>query len=224
MTEGVSYSALAVQSRRRILDALRGAAGPADIRELVTVTGLHPNTVRFHLEVLVEAGFVAGGPAPRRGRGRPRTVYRSITPPVPSSGYQFLSQVLAAQLDDRGAAELAEQAGRSWLRGYGRPVAVPPDVDPVDVATARMLALFTELGFEPERAAGGAASQIDLHACPFIEVARRHPDVVCAVHRGLLQELIGATAPDLTAELVPFARPGVCVARVTVTERGVGPS
>ncbi|MGC5022216.1 helix-turn-helix transcriptional regulator [Micromonospora sp. DT47] len=220
MVEDVNYAALAVQSRRRILDTLRAADGPTGVSELVTVTGLHANTVRFHLEVLVEAGFVSSGPGPRRGRGRPPTVYRSVTPPAPSTGYQFLSQVLAAQLDDRGAGELAEQAGRSWLRGDGRSAAAPPGADPVGVATARALALFTELGFEPERAADSATVQIDLHACPFLEVAQRHPDVVCAMHRGLLREVVEAAAPGLAAELIPFARPGVCVARLTPTEKG----
>src|SRR5665648_672914 len=41
--------------------------------------------------------------------------------------------------------------------------------------------VFAELGFAPEAADGGLA----LHACPFLDDARRHPEVVCGVHRGL---------------------------------------
>ncbi|MEH1164314.1 helix-turn-helix domain-containing protein [Micromonospora sp. CPCC 205539] len=224
MTEHVSYSALAVPSRRQLLDGIRTADHPLTVKELVTRTGMHPNTVRFHLEVLIEAGFVSGEPGRRHGRGRPQTIYRSVTPPVPASGYQFLSQVLAAQLDQSRAGGLAEEAGRSWLRPEGTPASPAPVADPVGAATTRALALFTELGFEPVGTSDSASGLIDLHACPFLDVAREHPDVVCGMHRGLLRELVDTTTPDVVAELVPFARPGVCVARLTRTLEGALPS
>ncbi|MEV4823467.1 helix-turn-helix domain-containing protein [Micromonospora sp. NPDC049274] len=223
MTEHVSYGALAVPSRRQILDRLRATDVPTDVKELAAATGLHPNTVRFHLEVLIEAGFVTGQPAQRGGPGRPHTVYRSVAPPVPTSGYQFLSTVLAAQLHRRDAGELAEEAGNSWLRRGHAPTAPTPGADPVSTATTTALALFTELGFEPVHVGGAASGQIDLRACPFIDVARQYPDVVCGMHLGLLRGVVEATAPNVSADLIPFARPGTCVAQLTF-DRGVAPA
>lgn len=189
-----------------------------DLKELAAATGLHPNTVRFHLAVLVQAGFVSAETGDRRGRGRPGTVYRSVAPASPPSGYQFLSAVLAAEIDRRGAGDLAEAAGRSWLR---QPSVGPPSdgADPLHQATRRVLAVFTELGFEPAVTDEPGASRIDLRTCPFITVAEQHPDVVCGLHRGLLRAAAQAFEPDaITTDLVPFARPGVCVARVIASE------
>ena len=44
------------RSRADVLDMLRAADGPLGVREVAQRTGLHPNTARFHLEALVEAG------------------------------------------------------------------------------------------------------------------------------------------------------------------------
>jgi predicted ArsR family transcriptional regulator len=51
-----------------------------------------------------------------------------------------------------------------------------------------------------------------LHDCPFRDIARAHPDVVCAAHQGLLTELLARLDPSRPAStLEPFVRPGVCV-------------
>ncbi len=51
-----------------------------------------------------------------------------------------------------------------------------------------------------------------LRTCPLLDAARRHPEVVCQVHLGLVDGALAAhevTAPG--ARLEPFARPGACV-------------
>lgn len=219
----MTFGALAIPSRRRLLDELRVAGRALDLKELAAASGLHPNTVRFHLAVLVQAGFVVAGPGQPRGRGRPQTVYRSVVPAIPASGYQFLSELLAAEIDRQGVDDLAEAAGRSWLRSTT--VSPPADgADPLAAATTRVVALFTELGFEPVvTAEEPAASRIELPTCPFITVAREHPDVVCGLHRGLLRAAAEAVGPSSTTELVPFARPGVCLAHIRRSE-GTTPS
>jgi predicted ArsR family transcriptional regulator len=45
------------RSRADVLDMLRAADGPLSVREIAQRTGLHPNTARFHLEALTEAGL-----------------------------------------------------------------------------------------------------------------------------------------------------------------------
>ncbi len=47
------------QSRSRVLDLLRDAGSPVGVQEVAGQTGLHPNTARFHLDALVQAGLAA---------------------------------------------------------------------------------------------------------------------------------------------------------------------
>ncbi|MFR9779180.1 helix-turn-helix transcriptional regulator [Micromonospora sp. MS34] len=225
MTDQVSYGALAVPSRRRILEALRSARAPLDVVRLAGATGLHPNTVRFHLDVLADAGYVSRSERSGSGPGRPRAVYASTTPTPASDRYQLLAEILAAHLDRLPAGAAAQQAGRAWLteapggRTADRPTggAEPAAAGWAEQVAQRAAALFTELGFEPARTATPGGQRIELHSCPFLDLARRYPDVVCQVHRGLLGGVADQVAPDgaVTIDLAPFARPGMCVATVS---------
>ncbi|WP_165947164.1 metalloregulator ArsR/SmtB family transcription factor [Micromonospora sp. 15K316] len=215
MSSHVSYGALAVPTRRHLLDTLRAQRRPMDLRELAAITGLHANTVRFHLEVLTRAGFVAREQASRTGPGRPAALYRNTSPGTSGGGYQLLVEILAERLTEADAEGLAEQAGQKWL-DTSAPSTPPADADPLGTATTRSVALFTELGFAPTPETATSGTRIELHACPFIDEARRHPDVVCGVHRGLLRGVAEAVAPGgLTTSLTPFARPGVCLAEIS---------
>lgn len=66
------------QSRAEVLDVLRAAGGPAGVREVAARTGLHPNTARFHLDALVDAGLATRAPQPWAVPGRPSTAYRAV--------------------------------------------------------------------------------------------------------------------------------------------------
>jgi predicted ArsR family transcriptional regulator len=212
----MTFGALAVASRRRVLDMLREAGGPRDAVALAHATGLHPNTVRFHLKVLIEAGYVTEARQAHGGRGRPQAVYASATPGTGDGGYALLAELLASRLDDAHGAQLARSAGERWLHVSTRasgPTPTPPS-SPATLgeAAARAMALFTELGFDPVHTPHPDAARIELRACPFLDVARRHPDVVCGVHLGLLRGTVEGGAFE--AELFPFAAPGACVAEI----------
>jgi len=221
-----AHDALAVASRRELLAVLRESGTPLDARVLAQRSGLHVNTVRFHLNVLIEAGFVQQTTGTRSGPGRPQALYASVTPGVQAGGYQLLAEILAGRLEQEGGHDtLPEQAGRAWATSVAAP-AVPEVPDPptpaavsaavLSAATDRAVALFTELGFEPVAVPAPTGSRIELHACPFLDLARRHPGVVCGVHRGLLDATVEtATDSGLTTTLTPFARPGICIADLT---------
>jgi predicted ArsR family transcriptional regulator len=59
---------------------------------------------------------------------------------------------------------------------------------------------LAELGFDPATAEEGKAARIAFTHCPFRELAEQYPDLVCNLHRGLIEgfvdELGGA---DVTA-------------------------
>lgn len=85
---------------------------------------LHPNTVRFHLKILVYAGLACHRTDPRQGTfGRPRlhtaTTDHSATPH--QHGYQLLADILASYLaaNSTMATGLPEQAGRTFAHATG---------------------------------------------------------------------------------------------------------
>ena len=97
-------------------------------------------------------------------------VYQAVR--VPDARAGMLAALADAAAGDGPAAERAQRAGERWAEGL--------DVDGLGPVAA-LSAVFTELGFAPVSAEGGLA----LRACPFLDDARRHPEVVCGVHRGL---------------------------------------
>ena len=71
------YRALGDQSRLRIVALLRGRQSALDVREIAMGVALHPNTVRDHLNVLVQAGLVQMRPMRRGATGRPPALYEA---------------------------------------------------------------------------------------------------------------------------------------------------
>lgn len=209
------YRALADPSRARILAEL-GDDGPLDTADLARRVGLHPNTVRVHLAALADAGLVASEPRPPHGRGRPRVAYR-VTPQAPEDGgrrYRLLAEILTTLVARFGAeAETQlEEIGEAWGRHL---VDSPPPLARVgdDEAIARLLALLDDVGFEPDLELRKRTAQIRMRPCPFLELARRHPDVVCPIHLGLMRGALAELGAATTAsKLEPFVRPDLCVA------------
>lgn len=242
-----THSALATASRVRILGLLRGNSAPSDepgtdvpgtdvpgagapaldVPELAARSGLHPNTVRFHLKVLLDAGLAGCRPAPRGGSGRPRLVFTATTPGSVDQhphGYHLLAEILAGYLANDNAIPLglAEEAGRAFARRH-RPPTRPFTGISADEAVRRVVAMFAELGFEPELDRAGSQRRIRLHACPFHAVASKHPTVVCSMHLGLLkQTLADLHAPVEAIGLEPFVSPHLCIAHLATVDGSPG--
>lgn len=174
-------------------------------------TGLHPNTLRDHLDALERAGLVRQHAAAPQGPGRPPSLYETVADTGAShSEYAGLATVLASTIhrtsDDprRAAASAGAQWGHELAAAHGRP-------ERAGAAGARreVLAVLDEIGFAPEPDQDG--SDIRLTRCPLLDAARRFPDVVCAVHlgivRGALEEYDADPEP---VELFPFSEPGAC--------------
>ncbi|MFF0792172.1 helix-turn-helix transcriptional regulator [Streptomyces spiralis] len=211
--------------RREVLDALRAAAGPLGVTETAERIGVHPNTVRFHLDALVAEGLVERRIEEPSGPGRPRTVYV----PQPGMdrggvrGYRLLARILLSQLASRGpeARSAATEAGRAWGRYLVDPL--PPFREPTaEEAVGRLVALLDDLGFDPVPETSGAGEppeRIRLRHCPFLELAEEYGSLVCPVHLGLMQGALTELRAPLTATgLEPFAEPDACLAHVTTLD------
>jgi predicted ArsR family transcriptional regulator len=215
--EAVEHRALADPSRLRILDVLRDR-GALDAREIAPLVGLHHNTVRSHLDVLERGGLVSRELERRDRPGRPRLLYRVVERhggDGDAGRYQLLSTILAGYLSAAGdgAAPAMDAAGRGW--GH---VAVGDVEGPVDEREARerLIALLDEVGFEPE---SRGDRTVLLHACPFRDVARAHPEVVCSVHLGLMRGALERLGAGIEATgLDPFVEPDLCIAHLAPAE------
>jgi predicted ArsR family transcriptional regulator len=165
------------------------ALATADIAESL---GLHVNTVRPHLERMREVGLLDVQSDNRGAVGRPQHRY-SLAADAPSLGLEppthaLLARMLlrAAALGGTGAEEAAD-AGREQGRSDGARAVGRPCLD----ALVREL---DRLGFDPAVAAGAEGATVGFAHCPFRELAEANPDLVCSLHRGLVEgfvEIVG---------------------------------
>ncbi|MFC9930603.1 helix-turn-helix transcriptional regulator [Streptomyces sp. NPDC127190] len=209
--------------RREVLDTLRAAPAPLGVTETAERMGIHPNTVRFHLDALVAEGLVERRTEAPSGPGRPRTVY-TPRPGMPRGGtrsYPLLARMLLsrwAAADPAEAHAEALETGREWGRFLVDPPA--PFERPTSArAAAGLVALLDDLGFAPRPEGAtepdGPPERIRLHHCPFLELAEERGRLVCPLHLGLIQGALARLDASLTATgLEPFAEPDSCVARL----------
>ena len=208
------------RSRADVLDMLRAADGPLGVREVAQRTGLHPNTARFHLEALTEAGLAVRETEERETPGRPRIGYRAAADgPAGRRRYRLLAEMLtsliAATTPEPGRA--AEDAGREWGAYLAEQ---PPPYQKLTAgeAIAKLTAIMEELGFAPRAEAGdgGGEYRLCLRQCPFREVAQHHQDVICSLHLGLMQGALARMRAPVSADrLDPFVEPSLCIAQLT---------
>lgn len=216
------------RSRADVLDMLRAADGPLGVREVAQRTGLHPNTARFHLEALTDAGLAVRETEERETPGRPRIGYRAVADgPAGRRRYRLLAEMLtsliAATMSEPGRA--AEDAGREW-GGYLTEQPPPYQKLSAGQAVAKLTTIMEELGFAPQGETGPDSGQyrLCLRHCPFREVAEQHQDVICSLHLGLMRGALARMRAPVTAErLDPFIEPSLCIARLTEHD-GLGES
>lgn len=218
------HRALAGESRVRVLETLR-RNGASTVPELADAVGLAPNTVRLHLDQLVEASLVTRERAEPAGRGRPRQVYTAVADADVSEGaYRELARLLAETLAQTGAAaqEAALSTGHAWgseLVAQSPSADADPDAERSlqNDGPDQLVALMDDLGFAPRLSDDGQA--VEMYHCPFHQVAQQHSDVVCGLHLGLMQGALRQLgSPTHATRLVPFATPRACRAHL-----GAGP-
>jgi predicted ArsR family transcriptional regulator len=205
--------------RDEVLKALRSSAAPMSIVDLAQQLRLHPNTVRFHLRALAESGRVEQVEPSRTSPGRPPLMFRAHRgmDPAGPRNYQLLAEALAMRLGaDNQSADKAIEAGRTWGENLaaGTPMAKAATNDAR--ATDYLVGVLEDLGFSPQRRSMAGRVQIALRHCPFLELVPEHEAVICPVHLGLMQGVMGAMTTDSTVErLEPFAEPDLCVAHMS---------
>ncbi len=215
------HRALASPARARLLELLEQRTH--DVAELADHLDLHVNTVRGHLKVLEDARLIRSSPEQRHGPGRPRLTYTAVEPSTPRTdpGYRLLAEMFVGfvgrELDE--PERRARQLGSAWGRYL---VDTPPpsaDIDS-DAAIQQVVELLGRLGFDPslQTEADGRVC-VRLRRCPFLEVAREHPDVVCSVHLGLMRGAFEGLGADVeVSDLIPFSDAASCIGHLEARE------
>lgn len=209
-------------ARGKVLSALASledSGHPATIAELADSLGGHPNTTRAHLGRLVEAGLVERVTLESGSRGRPahghrltergRLVLQAVQVARPVTTDELVL-AMAEHLATTPDAEVHARAiGRHWAAQLADDEASP--AAPVE----QVVSLLTTAGFSPRVEDSG---DVALRTCPVLRSARAHPGVVCTMHAEMLRATLERSGTgDLDVGLVPFAREGACLVRLTPT-------
>ncbi|MCH7788535.1 MAG: helix-turn-helix domain-containing protein [Acidobacteria bacterium] len=186
--------ALGDNTRYAIYLEIARASRPLATAEIAETLGLHPNSVRPHLERMRDVGLLDQHTVNDGGVGRPHHRF-SLASDAPSLGLEPPAAVsLAAMLLDVAAASGADNVDAREA-GSGQGVR---DAARYPASTDVLSALVGELdrmGFDPQVVADADADNvvtIGFAHCPFAESARANPEVVCGLHQGLIEGLVSA--------------------------------
>ncbi len=183
-TKAAGYSAISSYSRVEILHHIQEQP-QRTVADLVAATKLHANTVREHLQRLIDDGYVVSEIEHRTTRGRPRVLYSA------ADGGQASSPVQRRKVK--------EAAQRGDLMRRVLPSELPPEL--TTEALHQVDALVENLvdaGFDP--IVDESDLTIDLTPCAHAEVQSAHRQMLCSVHLGLMQGVIAQAGGPLTVD------------------------
>jgi predicted ArsR family transcriptional regulator len=208
------HKALADDTRYRLYRYIGLAGRPVSVREMSRRLSLHPNTLRPHLRRLEEAGLVSREIRKTAAVGRPQTLYTvRVAEPEEGRDYRLLAEMLCGIVRGKRALEQAQVLARQWgayMVAQGGP---KPGVR---LPARRNLAVLQEAmaraGFEPRfRREAGDGIEVTMRQCPFRDLADDYRDLVCTLHRGLVEGMLAGLKPSLSLrEFKPFAERGLC--------------
>ena len=194
--------ALGDNTRYAIYLELARASAPRSTAEVAETLGLHANTVRPHLERMREVGLLAVHTDNRGSVGRPQNRY-ALAADAPSLGLEPPAfPVLARMLNEVAAAagagsDLSAEAGADQGRVLAESYATGSRARAGCLGA--VTAMLAELGFDPAVVSDDKVATIAFTHCPYAELAAAHPEVVCHLHRGLVEgfvESIGGAGVD----------------------------
>ncbi len=196
------FKTLGDNTRYAIYLELARSTRPLTTAEIADTLDLHPNTVRPHLDRMRDAGLVAVEATGRGDIGRPQHRY-SLAEEAPSLGLEppvlpmlarmvlSLADRLGAGTDDAYAVGRDEGAGRA--AGF---VAAPSSLE-------ALVSDLDRLGFDPvvtDDPADPDAAVVAFANCPFGDLAERHPDLVCSLHRGIVDGFVDGMGDTVVRE------------------------
>jgi predicted ArsR family transcriptional regulator len=192
---------------------------PKTTAEISESLGLHANTVRPHLERMRDVGLLDVEVGGRGDVGRPQHRY-SISPQAPALGLEpptmpvLARMVLAMAKRLQADADDAQAVGHDEGRDRARPYRLAPST------LEALVSDLDQLGFDPvvtDDPAHQDAAVVAFTNCPFSDLAREHPDLVCGLHRGLVAGFVAEMGDAEVSEFCTLTSRTPC--RVSVSSR-----
>jgi predicted ArsR family transcriptional regulator len=210
--------ALGDNTRYAIYLELARAPKPLATAEIADTLELHPNTVRPHLERMREIGLLEVTIDAQGTVGRPQHRY-SLAPDAPSLGFEppafpVLARMLLrlAALADIPAADAIDAGREHGALDAGRP-------DRAGSCEQALTAELAALGFDPESVVDNASLTVAFTRCPFRELAEANPDLVCSLHRGLVEGFVDARGDGTVVEFHDLADRTPCQVEIALAPR-----
>ncbi len=185
--------ALGDNTRYAIYLELARSPHPRSTAEVANTLGLHVNTVRPHLERMRDVGLLAIYVDGRGGVGRPQHRY-ALAADAPSLGleppvFAFAARMLLSLAVEAGAgAEDATEIGREQGRQDADRARPAGAAGPACVGG--LVQRLAELGFDPAAVPTPNGATVAFAHCPFRDLAESHPELVCGLHRGLVEGFV----------------------------------
>ena len=189
---------------------------------------LHPNTVRPHLERMRDVGLLQMETESKGEVGRPQHRYSiaadapslGLEPPVmPMMARMLIGVAAAAGAGRDEAIEIGRQQGRAAAAALEAAAVVAELDDAEDRAAVCIAALVDELtrvGFDPA-VADDDGVVVAFSRCPFAELAAANPELVCNLHRGLVEGFVDAVGGVEVAQFGTLVDRAPC--QVALTSR-----
>ena len=198
--------------RKRMYLFIRAQGRPVSRDEAAADAGISRKLAAFHLDKLVERGLLTATYAHPAGRsphrvGRSSKLYEpsgaAFEVSLPERRYDLLAEVLAEAVTSGGAegvaCDIAARRGTALGR-YAPRGGSEPGLDTAVKVLARH-------GFEPNQ--DPEKGTVSLRNCPFHDVARQSPELVCRMNLAFVQGVLqGLEATGAEAHLDPA--PGRC--------------
>jgi predicted ArsR family transcriptional regulator len=182
------FKALGDNTRYAIYLEVARAESPVSTSEIADALDLHANTVRPHLERMRDAGLLVVETGGTGQVGRPQHRW-TLAPDAPSLGlepsaFRLLARLIAGVVAQAGVGtdEIAAIG-----REYGSALPAAPKRASYPTCVRAVEAAMGELGFDPVVGEDGDVATVMFTRCPFRELAEAFPEVVCPLHRGLVE-------------------------------------
>jgi predicted ArsR family transcriptional regulator len=221
-------AALGDPTRRRVFFAVRAAGREVSKDDVASELGIERRLAGFHLDKLVEQGFLEadfrrdqgrGGP----GAGRPPKRYRlaesEVLMALPERHYELLATLLLRATAEGGSGspqEVLERVGYEFGYEVGR-AEVAAGAGGLaagsSAAIQDVVRLLSRYGFA---AHADGDDGLRACACPFEEIAFDDPERICGLDRAIWRGMLAAFAPEATLRVATTRARGdeACVATV----------
>lgn len=208
--------ALGDNTRYAIYLELARAPRPLATAEIADALGLHPNTVRPHLERLRDVGLLLVEVDARGEVGRPQHRY-SRSDVAPSLGLEPPTMPLLAELMTGVAALVGAGAPEAVEVGRARGAATAQGYAAAPSCLEGLVAELDRLGFDPAVGEGAdhETAVVGFAHCPYRPLAEAHPELVCALHQGIVEGFVAAMGDASVTEFCNLAHRTPCQVAIT---------